>query len=264
MTTVAENFIKTQQLAMPELFLFEVGGTYTRYTSWINSLTVAGLHYEAVPIKRSSIKQDTQMGKLTVDLTCSLIDELMVFAANTPAPPVKVTMRRIVSDDLNKYVEFFKGTIMGTTFKDNVCIARCESNSMILNKVFPTWVCKPTCNHRIFDDNCKLVKDDYSFSTTVSAISGSTLTINGLNSRPWAYAGGYIKTDIDYRMITAQNGDDVDIHVPFYDMQVGKDIEIIPGCLSNPEICDDVYDNLENFLGFTSIPQRNPVIYGMR
>lgn len=263
MTTVSANFKRTEQLAMPELFVFRIGDVFTRYTSWVVGLTVAGYSYKSVPIKRGIIKQDTQMGKVSVDITCSLIPELTRFAANTPAPPVEVFMRRIVSDDLNVYVDFFSGSIMGTTFKDGICVARCESNSRILNKIVPNWVCKPTCNHKMFDDMCGLDKELYVVNGTISAIDGNVVTVNGLSSQPWEYAGGYVKTDYDYRMITGQEGDDISLHIPFYAMSVGTEVTVLPGCLGSPEICDTIYDNLEHFLGFTSVPQRNPVLYGM-
>ena len=262
MTTISENYLKTEQIAFPEIYLFRTGSVQSRFTSWHEDLEVLGETYTARPIKRSGFSRDTQMGKTTVDISAPVLDIMSSYVANTPIEPVTITITRLVRDDLSQLITLFVGQVFGVTFKDRTAAIRCESNSSILNVLLPKIICKPQCNHVLFDAGCGLLETSFTHISTVSNISGSSLTISGLGATGYAFSSGYIQYNSDYRMITKQTSDVIDLHIPFYSIYVGSAVSVVAGCAGSVDECENNYNNLDNFLGMLTIPQRNPTLYG--
>lgn len=262
MTTVEENYAKTEQKGSPEIYVFTTGEVVAHYTSWHENVKIENVTYLAVPIKRSGYQHDTQMGKTRVDISASILPELARYIANSPIEPTRVKILRGVSDDLTTWVAVFEGNIQGVTFKDGTASARCEAFSSLLDVILPKAVVKPTCNHVIFDSGCGLNAGDFTVTNFVINVSGSSLAVSGLADSGFNFATGFLKYGTDFRMITKQVGDVIDLHAPFYSLTPGTFVSVVAGCDGTSAMCNDVYDNRLSFLGMESVPTKNPCLYG--
>jgi len=262
MTTVAENNALTQQIAYPEIYTFYAGSVYSRFTSWNEDITIGSFVYLARPIKRSGFTQDTQMGKTTVDISAAVLTTFLQYLSTAPIAPVTVTITRLVLDDFTQSIVLFTGQVLGVTFKDRTVSARCEANSSLFNVLIPKIICKPNCNHKFCDAGCGLTLASYELESTVSAVSGNSLTINGLLATGHSYATGYVLLGEDSRFITKQTNDTIFLHMAFSSIASGDTVIVYPGCDGSYASCT-LYGNLPKFQGMLTIPQRNPTLYGV-
>ena len=267
MTNIYDNYIATQQVGFHETYEFVYGlDTIEQYTSWHEDIPsgLEGAPYTAIPIKRSNINLDTQIGKTSVTVTSILIPAFAQFLTDMPILPVGMNIKRMSEDDHTSYEVIFAGRILSVTFSDGVASAQCEGSSLALNARFPKLVCKTTCNHRVFDQGCGLDIVTWAFDGTVSAISGNTITITGLDAVGNYFGGGYVirNEDNNARMITRQSGDVIDINSSIPIFQNGDVVQVVPGCNGNKSTCENTFGNLMNFLGMVTIPTRNVTVYG--
>jgi len=266
MTTIAANNLKSEQVAFPELYTFTTGSVVFRYTSWHTDLVVSLNTYVSRPIKRGIFSQDSQMGKTTVDITAPVLSNLTQFISSSPIEPTTVTIVRVSGDDVTQQIILFTGQIMGVSFSERTASVRCEANSDKLNIIIPRFVHKPTCNHRLFDTGCGLNTATYTHVSTVSSVNTSGLTMNlviaGLNATGRNYNGGYVIWGNDQRMITKQTTDTIYLHVSFYGILSAAAVSVVPGCSGTIAACT-AYSNLPRFLGMTTVPFKNPTLYGV-
>ncbi len=264
--TYASEIGEQQQEAMPEFYEINSAGNFYYYTTYIEGLIFRGVAHEAASIKRSGFTQDTQFGKVDVNLTAPVADVFAQYIANLPIEPVSITIRRAIKSDLTDYILLFTGRVLSVTIKDLVATAKCEAQSSLLAARLPRIIYQAFCNHDVFDSGCSLGEVAWRVTATVSDISGYTIESSTFGTYADGYfTGGRVQHGTDHRLVTDHTGDILTLHLPFdARLAIGEEVFVLPGCDGSPETCRDKYSNLTNFLGMPYIPSHNPVIWGFK
>ncbi len=264
MTTYNEEVGKIQAAALPELYKIRVGGDYIYATSFASTIMFNGQEYTKRPISRSALNYSTKLKILECTVRISITDLTAKYISNQPIEPTEITIYKATNADLNQYVIFFKGNVVGVSVKNRVLNAQCKSNTRVLEKKIPTIIHQSFCNHEVFDSECSLNDEDFKVIGTVT-VSDADLSASAFASYEDGYfTGGRAQYENDMRLITNHVGSVITLQVPF-DSRVttGSLVEVFPGCDGSPETCKNKFNNLDNFLGMPYIPTSNPVLWGV-
>jgi uncharacterized phage protein (TIGR02218 family) len=118
-----------------------------------------------------------------------------------------------------------------------------------------------SCNHRLFDERCKVKREDWTISTEVISIEGQTITVENDQAADKELNGGEIVNTRtgEVRAVHDHVNNVVVINYPFFDLVPGDTLEISFGCdhyrLSH---CKQRFNNTENYGGMDFIPVDNP------
>lgn len=261
-----EDYVdNTQMEAMPELYEFQYGNEYQRYTSFHKEIVFETNTYSPAAIKRSNIQWTTELKHAEVTITAPVTALFQSYIANQPIEPVTVRIVRAVYsvEDAN-YTELFKGRIKTVAVKDLVVSAKCRSGNSVLEARIPGITYQSYCNHEMYDAGCGLNFASWRVLATVDGITDSDYTFSEISGYTNGYfTGGYIKYSNDMRMITRHDGLVLSLHIPFDSrVAIGTSVELFPSCRQDPEQCNDVFNNIEQYLGMPYIPSKNPVFWG--
>lgn len=255
-----------QMSAFQELYQITQGAQIYYYTSGLEQITFGGKLYYPRAINRSDFSNTTKMESLKLTLTTTIDDQLRKFLSSAPLEPILLKITRVFLTSLLESSILFEGEAIDFTFKDNQVQVIFESRTRIFQSQCPKVLYQASCNHFLFDDGCTLDEDDYKVESTLSSVSGITLTSTVFSAFANGYfTGGYIKVFTDYRMITNHVGNEIKIQVPFTPVVgIGSPFQAFPGCDLKPTTCKTKFSNFVNFVGFPYIPTSNPILWGMK
>lgn len=266
MATYEENLELTEQGEIPELYVFEYGGSIERYTSFSEDITFLGQTYSKATLKRTGFSMDTEFGRVTCQIQAPLIGSLQPYIANQPVEVTTVIIYRALLDDTDEYRILFKGDILRVSVKDNVAQAVCENQSYILMQKIPGVIYQSYCNHQVFDEGCTLNEILWRETATISAIDGAKYSSGTFGAQADGYFnGGQLLHNNDARYIINHIGNDIWVHVPFDSrVSVGSQCYVLPGCVGSPSVCRTKFNNWSKWQGFAYIPSSNPVMWGFK
>jgi uncharacterized phage protein (TIGR02218 family) len=255
-----------------ECFAF-VGSYKTyRYTSGDLPVTVAGQLYTPSPIKRTNIKagvhdEDNIEIKIEMPISVALIKDYGF--QNTP-PRLTLTIYRVHrgTDFAADYAIVWKGNILGFEIENNTATITIPSVfGEAMNGNLPSVFYQSPCNHVLFDSGCKISRAANTVTTSVLAISGTSVQIASVGGFPdGAFVGGEIADTAknDRRMITAHVADLLTVNYAFSNMSVGAAVDVTLGCDHGfSSDCKLKFANQINFGGFPFIPSINPFESGI-
>jgi hypothetical protein len=116
------------------------------------------------------------------------------------------------------------------------------------------------CPHVLYGSACGVDKSEFETVTTVSAVTGLTLTVGTLPA--YTYGGGFVERDAVYgverRFIESHTGSALLLTQSFAGIAVSDEVRVYPGCNHTLSACDGQFDNALNYGGFVGIPSKNP------
>jgi len=265
MTTYENNIAAVEQIPMPELYELRRGWDRFFYTSYPTDLTFKGHVYVAAPIQRGDFTVDTNLNTVSLRVTAAVLSSFANFIAYQPTQRTQIYLYRAISDDLTEYAVVFDGWLTTITFNEkNMATAQFDQRASILDRDVDMVIHQAPCNHHVFDNGCRL--DGLLWKVVVPVIvNQEQLTHDDFATYADGYfTGGEVHYQDDARLITNHVGNTLTLHVPFSgDVSTGTTVEVYPGCDGRPSTCRDKYNNIENFLGFPYIPDKNPAIWGV-
>lgn len=243
-----------------ELYKFTCGVNKWCITSGDTAVTYLGDVYTPDVITRSSIDQSQEQGAGGIDVTV-LRDNAVaaLFIPYLPVQPVGLTIYRKHRSDA-EVVTIFVGKVVTVKNTGTESEISCAPASQILQKKIPVNVYQNQCNLALYGTRCGVDKTLFVENGNVSAISGYTVTVPGMNTHGdgW-FAGGWIqRVNGDMRFIVSQTGNDIELQAAFVDLEVGELVSVYPGCDRAESTCNLKFNNLVNHLGFSRIPTKNP------
>lgn len=257
-----------------ELYILTVGATTYRWNNSEDTLTIDGNDYTPLSIERSKIVQGPEDRNQTVTFTVpGTIPFVTPYINSVPAAQAVMTVRKLHRPDFPgpEVVTIYRGIVKAVNFDDeNGRKSEIATQPFVsgLNRPIPRFVYKGLCNNTLYDDFCQVDDTDpaYRASLDVTAVSGNTLTIPGLDSfgDGW-FDGGLIETSGqgDARMILNQVGNVVTLHLPFSQGVLNETVTILAGCAHTIAVCKSKFDNVINFGGFAFVPTLNPFESGI-
>lgn len=257
-----------------ELYEISIGTDIYRLSSTEDDYTFGSDVYTGSAINRTNIgvgqDQRTQLINFELPSSHPFVQRYVLIAPGQRATISVFRFHRLDTPGLERVLTF-KGIVRSVAFtrQGNAAQVACMPLTGGLSRQVPRFTYQAPCNHVLFDDRCKVALDlTTSYSGTVTAVSGSDVTVNGLSAKGSGWAvGGYITntTNDDYRLILAQSGDTITLLLPFpADLAVlGQTFVVTAGCDHSIATCKSKFDNVANYGGFAFVPTKNPFETGL-
>lgn len=265
---------KSEQSGKPvELFMFNIGSDYFTYTNADEDITFNALTYKSVEIKRSKVALSNELGKNTITVTVKHDHPIAVkFIGVAPAKTCWLTIFRLHRGDTD-YRSIWQGRVSLGDFKGS----RVDLNGTPLDtfkKRMGLWeTYQAGCQNILYDDFCRLDKNLYRVSASVSFVSADGLTIQATafhNADPTYFVPGYVERQDtgEMRDITAQDNatNSLTLMQPFEDLRIGTLVWAYAGCAHDMATCSGgkftdpdtgAPTNEANYNGCDKVPTRN-------
>lgn len=253
-----------------------------RFTSFAAGVVSGNELFAKFAMKHGSLKRSAKLENETLSIEAKKDDD-HPFALFLPIPfsrPVNVEVFQTSYGDPDTTELLFTGQVRSVNDDGDKLTARCDSWLSLLNRKVPRMMFQEGCNHTVFDPlTCKVVLSKFDTMGTVTAVDTAampptvTLTLNNSlsaqmpnwTSDDW-FAGGYLQAgfSLSFRVRTILSSTEtgtpgellLELNAPL-PVNVGDEINLIPGCDGTPETCIGKYKNFDNFGGFRAIPKRN-------
>lgn len=252
------------------LYEFRLGAKYWRYTTFelpVVAPTSAGgtATYEAVPISDGGI---TQSGDINNDdMVITLPKEADVMRPWIGTPPSQETYLTVRAKDANdsEAKVVWVGTVANAQIKKaGVAEMVCKMLTSSFNRNGARQMWTRGCQAALYDDRCRVNKNDFAVSFTVTDVTGEALSGVAIGALPdgW-FSGGFVEWDtVDgvkaRRMIERHSSVTIFLMGTPDDVTVGQVLVAYPGCLRTTLICETKFNNLANYRGYPHMPGKSP------
>jgi uncharacterized phage protein (TIGR02218 family) len=249
------------------LYEFVWGETTYRYTSADRVIPYGGEDYAPIAISDSGFTQGVTAQDFTVTLPRSNpIVEL--FRQTPPSSSITLICRRFHKDDPDEEaVVYWSGTVANVRGKDAISaeiIGTPLSSTMRRTGLRLCW--ERGCPHALYDGGCKVNKNLFKTVTTITAKTGTSVTVGSLGAFGASrYSGGFIEweaTDegtLDRRGIESSGGGNALNLLGTTDrLEIGMAVNVYLGCDLTAATCQSVFNNLPNHGGFHFLPGKSP------
>jgi len=254
------------------LYKLNTGGLPYYWTSHGSDLEVDGETWEAADITHGEITKTTEFLEEDVEIQVAVrqgTEVLQRFLAGTPPVGISFEIYQVFAPGLVLGSALYIGDVKDVTLaRRGVLEVRVGSLLSIAEQTIPGVFVQQPCNWVLYDSTtCKVVADDFKTSGIVSAISsnyveggGEFESISLINGDGQWFARGKVTIGGETRTILEQEGDRLYLNAPFYDAEIGDDVDAFPGCDHINTTCQNKFNNLPNFGGQPHRPILNPSI----
>ena len=265
MTTYEDYEYSSHDGSPVEVYKFT--GTFQNYyyTNAEQDVTVDGQLYTASLIKRKELNVGTQEDS-DLDITLELPSDLPLvldyaYSVSPPDLTLEILRYHEGTNPATDWIIAWKGKITSFSTSGDVVKALVPSVfSVAMQGEIPSVAYQSPCNHRLFDDRCKLVASSYQQDTTILNIDGTTISVadDGF-ADDYLQAGEIVNTTKGERRLIVSNVANVLlINFPFYDAEVGDSVSLFVGCNHTYTACKTKFNNSLNYGGFPFVPSDNP------
>ncbi|QJI52244.1 tail assembly protein [Cronobacter phage JC01] len=247
------------------LYEFRLNDQYWRYTSAATRMSLGGQVWEPMGVSDDGIKQtgDTSVDALNITMPISS-PVVGLFIGTPPISPIYITLRRFHMGDDDAAV-CYVGEVMESNQNSPVsAVLTCNTLSASLERNGLRLSYTRGCPYSLYDVCCKVDKEQFRYNGTISTVGGSQITVPGIETfgDRW-FAGGYIewvdpKRGVDRRAIEQHTGNKLTIFGTVSGLAGGMIIKIYPGCPRTTQACKTKFNNLANYGGIPSMPDRSP------
>lgn len=258
-----------------ELFRFVMGTQVWTYTSADASELYNGETYTPVPIGHSKIEAKNELSKASLDVMLDLFD------------PLAVLLLRSTNEQILSFTLFVQEDgVYGTAWKGRLASLKPSTKEfkMVFESVF-TSLRRPglraryqkPCRHAIYSSGCKVNPEN--FATLGHLIAEPTHVVNVPEAASlqagWLIGGMLRAPDGTLRFIIGHAGDIITLQRAIPSLAVdylaagygnnygtaygGIAVKLYPGCNRLKSTCNDKFNNLPNYGGFSWIPSKNPM-----
>jgi uncharacterized phage protein (TIGR02218 family) len=265
-----ETLEESHQSGEPvEIYTFTRGGVVIgRYTSADAAVTVDGNLFSTWPggIQRAEVIITTEQGRSSLRLTVARDFPIaQILQRRGRSGVIGVTAQRYHRADASDVIAFWPGgrCLMAKRTKSGARELICEPRSVSYSRNGLTRKTAPGCQHVLYGPRCRLDQDDWVHATTITALSGNTMSVASVEAG-WPYTGGTVEwTDddgiTDVVFIVEADGTAFVLDLPIYGTAISDAVNIFPGCDWTMNTCHTIFANSENHGGRLNIPKKNPV-----
>ena len=223
--------------------------------------------YTPIAIARSNLEFSSDFSRMPLELRIRHdIPFLDLFRSASPSGVISLTIRKFHRlDGAAEIITVWKGRIRNANFIESevqlTCLPiRASVERMGLRRTFQF-----NCPYALYSgpSECGVDKTLFAVTGNVSAVSGSNVTIVGVNAFAAEYfSGGFIEYtnsvlgNVERRMITSNPGGSnvVTLVSPPLNLTIGTTAIAYPGCDHTLATCESKFSNSENFGGFPNTP----------
>lgn len=227
--------------------------------------SVADKTYMPIAITRGSLEFSSDFSRGSLDLAMQYdVPFLDLFRTAAPSGIVSMTVRKFHRlDDANEIITVWKGRVLNVNWVGSEAQLTCQSIRSSLLRFGLRRQFQFNCSHVLYGDGCSVNKTLFDVTGNVTAISGSTVSVVGVNAFSANYfAGGYIEytnsalITPDRRMIASNPGSSNSLVLvsPPLNLLTGTAAIVYPGCDHSLTTCESKFSNSANFGGFPHTP----------
>lgn len=262
-----------------ELYMFSSASFASPYcyTSGDADVSYNSNTYTMLPISRSQpeLSRETRAQQIVINVprTEGLAQRWVNLI---PPKPVGLTIYRFhITDTPTPFTTtFWQGIVRQVDFQGNTAQFTAQPIDFALSRVGLRHTFSSVCSNQLYDSGCRLDIDDFTRTTTVTAIDVNkvTITASGFATLPVAQGGGsaprgYWTTGIievvstgEMRQVIGDYSDTtkLDVLFPFENLVVGASIKVSAGCLHDFLTCKNKFANHVNYKGYPFMPSDNP------
>ena len=243
-----------------EVYEFQRGPRFLRVTSGDRPVEISGVPYQAAPgLKRGRLAQSGSeaANELGIDVPRAfpLLDWLVPFI---PTEPIQVRLLRVrVSDGQTR--RLWSGRLADVKKSTSTVNLRCANllASMSTNGLRRCW--QTGCPFALYGLDCGVDQEDHRVNTTLTDSTGYVVTAAafGTYDDGW-FAGGFLRwsdgLNTEHRFVVSHTGTDLTLLTPA-PPGAGLAVAAFPGCGHSIEICDEKFNNAENYGGQHTMPK---------
>ena len=253
-----------------ELYEFNYGTNYYRYTSAVEPVVKAGNTYLPFPIGRGATNSSSENAQSTVTVTAAgNISVADLFRVQPPSGVVTLTVfARQLDDPDAQFVVIWMGRVLGAVWKQGEVEFSCEPVDVSLNRNGLARKYQKACPLVLYGSRCGVNAN--SFKVTVPAgnwtLTGAILSVPSLVGYAAGYfAGGYIEYEnivtgiAEVRSIRWSEAGNLEIPLVPRGLENAPEIRIFPGCdhTTGANGCLK-FSNMLNYGGQPYIPDKTP------
>jgi uncharacterized phage protein (TIGR02218 family) len=255
------------------LYEFAWGATFYRYTSADREIEYGEdedgnpIKWAPIAISDSGFTQGASAQDFVVTLPRAnpIVD---LFRSTPPSSKIVLTCRRFHRDDpANEATVYWVGTVGNVKGKDaNAAevLGLPISSTLRRTGLRLPWVVN--CPHALYDAGCKANKDLFRVDTTITALTGVSVTLASFGAFAGErFAGGFLEWEataegtIDRRAIERHmGGTELALLGRTDRLVVGQAVSIYLGCDLTAATCASVFNNLPNHGGFPMLSKKSP------
>jgi hypothetical protein len=267
----------SRQLGKPvTLYLFvygEIAGSppteaYFGYTDARTAITTGGYTYEPLAITRGSVTSQGNLDKSILPVRMPKDAGLVeLFHVYPPSQVVTCVIKQGHIDD-GEYLVVFSGSVSAVAREDHEAVVSCVPLQKSLRRTGLRRFYAYGCPHALYGSACQASEAAATVSSTVSALSGFTITPAGGWEGAFAYRafrGGRVvwtsSTGIREirQILSVSDAGVITVKGTVTNLATSDAIDIIAGCNHKRDDCEDVHNNIVNFGGQPWIPFKNPI-----
>lgn len=241
-----------------------VGNEHWYYTNGDMAIIYGGHTYVPATINRSTVKYDSTLEVTKMTLYAGYVqDPALEFIAINPIEILWISVMRVHRDQSPLEVSvIFIGQIKGVKFQGIKAEAECVGFEHFLKMPVPTDRYQASCNFKLFDSGCKLVKSGYKVTAVVTIdASGTNLTSATFGTyNPNYFMAGSVEYGNEKRTIVNHDGNVVTMAYRMRNLINGASVDAYPGCDGKPDTCRDKFNNVINSRWFAFIPEEDPAL----
>lgn len=249
-----------------EVYAITLGVLSYRFTSDPIDVVLGGLTYATAPIKRGALAIGQSERRRVLPIKMPYDNPFArLFMGTPPGAKARITITRLQRDEVptfNTQRRIFDGTVLSVQFPDAVTAElQTQSREAAVSKHLPRYSQMGMCNHTLYGPGCDVIPDAFRFTSTVTAVSGRTITVAGAGGAGFNFTSGFVRlatSSPDFRLVLSQSGNDLTLLLPFKDSPLGAPVDCFAGCnhLATGD-CGIVFDNIARNGGFPFVPPRN-------
>jgi hypothetical protein len=247
-----------------ELYSFESAVYSFYYTNNHDAVVYGGNTYLPLQIERDTI----QISAVTVSpyefnirmpRDCDFAD---LYSKPFSPPDLRVRVRRRHRGDSETRLLFIGETIRYNPLSGGIFeVTSVSKLQMLLNRrMQANRYNSGKCVHELYDNRCKVVKADFTYTTTVAALPGPTnqyIEVANDHVADEFLRLGDIIINGEYRLILSNFANVIKVRYPFTEIEVGMPVTLVKGCLHTKRMCINDFDNIVNFGGNPLSPSVN-------
>lgn len=258
-----------------ELIHIAYGSTHWYWTSSEQSIVKGSDTYLPTAVVSGAIASNEEAQTNSIELTVEPTNPVAaLFVNGQPSLSVSVTIFRKQRSDA-EFVTVFAGILNNCIFEDERARLVCSPMQDVVKRKIGALLYQPTCNNRLFDNRCQVVKATWTFSYNVLSFP-SNPTAGGPTIQLVAAAGtfftgaklhwltgGTAQFGNQRQMILDHSGDTIILIDGLDGLVAGNTLTLFAGCDKSAIACRDKFSNLPRFQGFVHTPVANPFSGGL-
>ncbi len=260
-----------------DLFLFTYGDGASEYIGYCDAETTLvhdGKTYTPFPVDRDAINSSGSLDKsglsLRVDITSAVAELFRVFPPTRPV--VLVIKQGHIGDPDADFRVIWTGRVLSCSWEDSEAKLTCEPVSTSMQRIGLRRHYQYGCPHALYmgdeDGGCRANKAVATQATTVSAVSGSLVTLpsgwNGTRAKlkfiggmiEWTNPAGSVERRAILKINEATNV--VTMGGPIPAMTTGASVGVVLGCNHQMDDCATLHFVINDFGGDPWIPTKSP------